>query len=707
MVVDTPIISGITLAATNLVRGTNVLSIEVHQHAATDGGMTFGAGLTALVAPAQPVETRTLIGVNDEWKYSSTGADLGTGWRASGFDDTSWPIGAGAIYTGGGTIDGLPPERITTITATASSHYVADRRYASNAVNGAGLVGNAHVITPADSMWLNNGTFVAPNDTNAWIQFDLGAVHPLRWMKVWNYNEIIPGGPDFRSRGVSRADILSGMSTGALSMVVTGQAFAKAPGTQTDFSELIPMNGTTARFVRLEKLTNFPGADNRFVGLSEVQFFRDADLRRTQVPIGATTYYFRKRFNFGGEPGRATLYLNAAVDDGAVFYLNGIEVRRINMPGGTITYGTPANPVGNAAFTGSTVLAVTNLQRGANVLAVEVHQSAALSDTDMMFAVELRAEITARPDSDFEPGHLSFNEISAALANPFQIELLNSGAEALNLAGYRIRRTGGSVDAEFTFATQALAPGALLTLAQGTLGFSAAVGDKLFLIRPDGDVVDAVEVHERPRARSTAREWLTPDTTTFGAANSFSLSEDVVINEIMYHAPPRLEVPAVIGSNVVITFTNVWKFHDEGVDLGTAWRFPGYDDTQWPSGPALLYNNTNNLQIPRNTLINFGSNTHYFRATFVYTGTPQILSLSMRHIVDDGAVFYLNGMEVNRFNMPAGPLFFTNLASSAAGNASIRLVPSLAMTNLVIGTNVLAVGVRQAATRGEDVAFGA
>jgi hypothetical protein len=707
MVGDTPLISGITLATTNLIRGTNVLAVEVHQHAATDGGMTFGAGLTALVVPAQPLETPILIGVNDEWKYNATGVDLGAGWRNSGFDDASWPSGAGAIYAGGGTIDGVPPERITPITATASSQYLADRRYASNAVNGAGLVGNAHVITPADAMWLNNGTFAAPNDTNAWIQFDLGAAHPLRWMKVWNYNETLSGQPQLLSRGVSRADILSGVSTGALSMLMTGQTFAKAPGTQSDFSELIPMNGTTARFVRLEKLTNFPGGDNSFVGLSEVQFFRDAELRRTQVPIGATTYYFRKRFNVGAEPGRATLYLNAAVDDGAVFYLNGVEVRRINMPAGTITYGTPANPVGNATFTGSTVLAVTNLQRGANVLAVEVHQSASLSDMDMMFAVELRAQIIARPDTDFDPGHLSFNEISAALANPFQVELLNSDGQTLNLAGYRIRRTGGSADAEFTFAGQTIPPGGLLALAQGALGFSAAVGDKLFLIRPDGNVADAVEVHERSRARSTTREWLTPTATTFGTANSFTFSEDVVINEIMYHAPPRLEVPAVIGSNVVITFTNVWKYHDQGVDLGTAWRFPGYDDTPWPSGPALLYNNTNNLQMPRNTLIDFGPTTHYFRTTFVYTGAPQILSLSMRHIVDDGAVFYLNGMEVTRFNLPAGPIFYTNTASSAAGNASIRLVPTLAMTNLVIGTNVLAVEVHQAAIDGEDVAFGA
>jgi hypothetical protein len=71
--------------------------------------------------------------------------------------------------------------------------------------------------------------------------------------------------------------------------------------------------------VRLDKLTNFPGGDFRFVGLSEVQIFRDADLNRTELPLGAVTYYFRKAFNFAGDPAHAELFLNAAVDDGAVF----------------------------------------------------------------------------------------------------------------------------------------------------------------------------------------------------------------------------------------------------------------------------------------------------------------------------------------------------------------------------------------------------
>ena len=35
---------------------------------------------------------------------------------------------------------------------------------------------------------------------------------------------------------------------------------------------------------------------------------------------------------------------------------------------------------------------------------------------------------------------------------------------------------------------------------------------------------------------------------TFGAANAFAISSDIVINEIMYSAPPTLEVPASGGN---------------------------------------------------------------------------------------------------------------------------------------------------------------
>src|SRR5262249_54734322 len=159
--------------------------------------------------------------------------------------------------------------------------------------------------------------------------------------------------------------------------------------------------------------------------------------------------------------------------------------------------------------------------------------------------------------------------------------LINAGAQSLNVAGYVVRRTGSSPDAERVWSSQTLAPGQFLVLDQAALGFGAAPGDKLFLLLPNGrGVAEALEVHEPPPARSPdgSGEWLMPGAVTLGASNVFARHDGVVINEIMYHAPPTLDVPAVIGTNAIVTFTNVWRYEQSGTDLGTAWRERTYDD---------------------------------------------------------------------------------------------------------------------------------
>ena len=60
---------------------------------------------------------------------------------------------------------------------------------------------------------------------------------------------------------------------------------------------------------------------------------------------------------------------------------------------------------------------------------------------------------------------------------------------------------------------------------------------------------------------------------------------------------------------------------------------------------------------------------------------------------DDGAVVYLNGVEVHRANMPGGAVSFTTAASTALGGAdeSTFFETALSPSALVEGTNVLAV----------------
>ncbi|HTD88046.1 MAG TPA: lamin tail domain-containing protein, partial [Candidatus Binatia bacterium] len=700
---DAAIVHGISIPA-NLLPGSNALAVEVHQAGPADAGMIFGAALTAVVTPPPPVETRSLIALSDAWKFNASDTDPGTPWRDSEYNDAAWSSGAGVLYAGSGRIDGIPPEQVMGVSATASSQY-PDGRLAVNTVNGSGLTGNAHANTPPTTMWLNNGTLAAPNDLNPFISFDLGALYNVRFMKVWNYNEL-----NVTARGVALADILLAGTNGSFTSFISGQAFTQAPGTATDFSQTFDLGGTAARYVRLEKLTNFPGGDNRFVGLSEVQFFRDVELRRTGVPLGTTTYYFRKSFYFGGDPALAQLILNTVFDDGAVFYLNGVEIHRANMGAGAVTHGTVASvAVGNARFTGPLTLSNAPLQFGVNVLAAEVHQSTAGSDPDMVFGAELTARVAAPPPEAFDAGGLVFNEISAASDTAFQIELINRGIQPLNTDGYVLVRRGGPIDMEYDLPSQTIAPGGFLAIDSNMMGFGAAPGDKLFLVLPGGrGIADGLEVHERARARApdATGEWLTPSQSTIGANNVFQLSSNVVINEIFYNGPPILPEPSVISSNVpIISYTNEWRYEQSGTDLGTAWRQPNYDDSLWPVGRGLFYVTTATLPAPKNTPLTLGPITYYFRTTLVNTGSPAILSMALRHIMDDGIIVYLNGIEIHRFNM-SGTVAYSTTANSAVSTIAQRGPLNIPPTSLITGTNVIAAEVHQFSDNGGDVVFG-
>jgi hypothetical protein len=56
----------------------------------------------------------------------------------------------------------------------------------------------------------------------------------------------------------------------------------------------------------------------------------------TPLAAGTPTSYFRKSFNFDGDPARTTLRLDHTVTDGAVFHLNGQEIARVNLAGGPV-----------------------------------------------------------------------------------------------------------------------------------------------------------------------------------------------------------------------------------------------------------------------------------------------------------------------------------------------------------------------------------
>ncbi|MBT8287985.1 MAG: metallophosphoesterase [Bacteroidia bacterium] len=107
----------------------------------------------------------------------------------------------------------------------------------------------------------------------------------------------------------------------------------------------------------------------------------------TTINPNTYTVYVRHSFNISDPGNFDSLNLNLTYDDGAIVYLNGVEVWRINMPAGSVNYNTftPATSPDNAQA--SQVIA-NSLVAGTNVVAVEVHQRSSGS-SDISFDFEL------------------------------------------------------------------------------------------------------------------------------------------------------------------------------------------------------------------------------------------------------------------------------------------------------------------------------
>ena len=123
---------------------------------------------------------------------------------------------------------------------------------------------------------------------------------------------------------------------------------------------------------------------------------------------------------FGGDTNALMLALRPVIDDGAVFYLNGAEVYRLNMPATNISYGTLATVnVTAPGFTGPVIIPASLVQ-GLNTLAVEVHQVSSVSP-DFAFATELLAFQQLTPPLPFRDSPQSW------------VELFNRSSNAVDL----------------------------------------------------------------------------------------------------------------------------------------------------------------------------------------------------------------------------------------------------------------------------------
>jgi len=181
---------------------------------------------------------------------------------------------------------------------------------------------------------------------------------------------------------------------------------------------------------------------------------------------------------------------------------------------------------------------------------------------------------------------------------------------------------------------------------------------------------------------------------------------------------PDVQNPGIttIGEGTTTNIFNIasgtqqWYFWDKGstpaASGGLTWKDSAYPTTGWKNGAALFWNKNVTYPETKRTevaVISAGKpyQTYYFRTTFTYNGdASKATSLEFRTIIDDGAVFYLNGREATeRFNMDAGTVTYSTVANTTVGTAAYQNF-TIDLTKLPAGTlkqgqNVLAVEVHQ------------
>jgi hypothetical protein len=229
-------------------------------------------------------------------------------------------------------------------------------------------------------------------------------------------------------------------------------------------------------------------------------------------------------------------------------------------------------------------------------------------------------------------------------------------------------------------------------------------------------------------------------TTSYGSFSSFDptpvTNHVVLLNGLMLGSNYFFRAISTVGGaqytegcyfsttnfhRVLFDVTKAWKWTTNNLD-GINWKARNYDDSAWAGpGPGLLYVEDNPAVSPRNTPLPPNNGvpmlgvsvypTYYFRTHFTMSNAVGILFMTFTNFIDDGAVFYLNGTEIQRVRMPLSPtvITYTSLATASPclGDATcpdVFSIGSSRLTNVISGDNVLAAEVHQFGT--SDIVFG-
>jgi hypothetical protein len=110
-----------------------------------------------------------------------------------------------------------------------------------------------------------------------------------------------------------------------------------------------------------------------------------------------TTTYYRKQFEVIDQVSIIEAYLDASLDGGGIFYLNGVEIFRDNMAEGDVVHATLSSSDGNEGVFDRFEIPTENLVTGTNTLGIELHNRSS-SSSDMGLDIRLTISEIDQPD---------------------------------------------------------------------------------------------------------------------------------------------------------------------------------------------------------------------------------------------------------------------------------------------------------------------
>lgn len=467
-----------------------------------------------------------------------------------------------------------------------------------------------------------------------------------------------------------------------------------------------------------------------------------------------TAYYFRTRVSL---PEQTTVTCSNLVDDGAIIYLDGAELVRFGMPTGAVEYATPARRQSDIVWHGVETFVVTNLAAGEHVFAVELHQGGSNNSSDAIFGMKAVANaiiiedpprpplITREPqDQTVLPGARATFSVEVSGTAPLRYQWHTNGVPIANVDSptYTTELTKVTMDG--------IRVHVVVTNLVGTARSRDAIlrvrddktGPKLIAVRlgAGGSGNDVELKFDRIVQRATATNVnnyvfhqlgttnrITVAATVYGVSRMLLRPETslgvpgaqwvLVVNNVTdtggVPIAPNSKIAIPHGLPATLSMAHVWRYNDASVDLGTAWREVAYiEDESWQSGPAVFWRDTTAPGVPcgggtAQTSLQGPRQTYYFRTTLDLEVLPNPTNavLELTHFVDDGAVFYFNGLEVHRYNMPPGAVDYATFAYLHGEPTCVTT--NITLTNYVHGTNVLAAEVHQSGFDStSDAAFG-